>query len=73
MNKVKEYREHTGLTRQKLAEKLGIAYSGLYYIESGRNPSLPIAFKLANFFGVSIEELFPQFKDTMKGKTPAGV
>jgi len=69
MNKIREYREKAGLTRQKLAEKLDISYTTLYYVEHGRNCSLDIASKFANFFGVKIEDLFPHLERKHKRVT----
>jgi putative transcriptional regulator len=47
------------LTQDNLAEKLGVTRQTINAIEKQRyNPSLELAFKLADFFGVTIEELF---------------
>ncbi len=72
MNKVKEFRLANNLTLAELSKKINLSKTALSMIENGhRNPSMNVAFKLANFFGASIEELFPQY--TTKNKTPAGV
>ncbi len=74
MNRLKDMRKSRNLTVKEVAKAIDITQPALTRIENGhRNPSLPIAFKLANFFSVSIEELFPQFKDTTKAKKPVGV
>ena len=47
------------LTQEDLAEKLGVTRQTINAIEKQRyNPSLELAFKLADFFEVTIEELF---------------
>ncbi len=49
----------TNLTQEGLAEKLGITRQTVIAIEKERyDPSLELAFKMAKFFRVSIEELF---------------
>jgi putative transcriptional regulator len=58
-NKLKVFRAMHDLTQEDLAEKLGVTRQTINAIEKQRyNPSLELAFKLANFFGVTIEELF---------------
>jgi len=58
-NKLKVFRAVHDLTQDNLAEKLGVTRQTINAIEKQRyNPSLKLAFKLADFFGVTIEELF---------------
>lgn len=58
-NKLKVFRAMHDLTQEDLAEKLGVTRQTINAIEKQRyNPSLELAFKLAEFFGVTIEELF---------------
>lgn len=58
-NKLKQLRQERGLTQQQLAEKLEVSRQTVISIENGRyDPSLPLAFKLARFLKVSIEEIF---------------
>lgn len=63
-NKVRRLRFDNGeLTQQQLADKVGVTRQTIIAIESGRySPSLPLAFKLARAFGVSIEDVF-EFED----------
>lgn len=43
----------------ELAEKIGISRQSVYAIESGKfDPSLPVAFRIADIFGMPIEEIF---------------
>ena len=58
-NRLKVFRAMHDLTQENLAEKLGVTRQTINAIEKLRyNPSLELAFKLADFFGVTIEELF---------------
>lgn len=63
-NHLKELRTKTGLTQQELADKLGCARSAVASWESGkRTPNKATADKLADFFNVSINELFEPYKE----------
>ncbi len=58
-NELKVYRAKYDLTQQDLAEKVGVTRQTIISIEKERyEPSLSLAFKLANHFGVKIEDLF---------------
>ncbi|MBN1972008.1 MAG: helix-turn-helix transcriptional regulator [Sedimentisphaerales bacterium] len=55
--------EHGQMTQQELADKVGVTRQTIIATESGRYaPSLPLAFKIAQTFGVSIEQVF-QYDD----------
>ncbi len=74
MNKLKVMRKQRNLTVEEVAKAIGITQPALSMIENGhRNPSMNVAFKLADFFNVKVEDLFSQPKDITKKKTPAGV
>lgn len=58
-NRIKELRKANKLTHKELAGKLGISTRTLQMWESGKNLSfIPKMLKLADFFGVSITDLF---------------
>lgn len=58
-NRLEEFRKVHGLTQEELAEKLKVSRQTIGSLENGRyNPSILLAFKIANLFGVSIEEIF---------------
>lgn len=58
-NKIKIYRAQFSLTQEDLAEKLGVTRQTIIAIEKGKyTPSLELAFKIANFFKLTIEEMF---------------
>jgi len=51
--------ENGEITQQQLADKVGVTRQTIIAIEAGKYaPSLPLAFKLARTFGVSIEQVF---------------
>ena len=56
---IKKYRVLSGLTQEELAEALEVSRQTVGSLENGRyNPSILLAFKLARFFGMTIEEIF---------------
>ena len=58
-NKIKELREEAKLTQQELGEKLTVSRQTIISLENGRyNPSIILAFKIARYFDMSIEEIF---------------
>ena len=58
-NKLKVYRAMNDLTQEKLANKLGITRQTIIAIEKDKyDPSLALAFKLARFLKVQIEDIF---------------
>lgn len=63
-NRVRRLRfDNDEMTQQQLADKVGVTRQTIIAIESGKySPSLPLAFKLARVFGVSIEDVF-EFED----------
>jgi putative transcriptional regulator len=47
------------LTQEALAEKLRVTRQMVVSIENGKyDPSLPLAFRIANLFNVKIEDVF---------------
>jgi putative transcriptional regulator len=58
-NRLAVLRTERGLTRQQLAEALGVNYQTVGYLERGEyNPSLELAFRASEFFGLPIEAIF---------------
>jgi len=58
-NRLRELRELKGLTQEDLAKTLGVTRQTIIAIEKGKyNPSLELAFKIAKFFKVNIEDIF---------------
>jgi putative transcriptional regulator len=58
-NRVKEQRTQRGLSQAELAAALGVSRQTVISIESGRYlPSLPLAFRIARFFQVTVDKMF---------------
>lgn len=59
INRLRVLRNARSLSQQQLAEQLEISRQSVIAIETGRyDPSLPLAFKIAELFGLAIEEVF---------------
>ena len=66
-NDLKVYRAKFDLTQEELANKVGVTRQTIISIEKGRyEPSLSLAFKLANYFDVKIEDIFSYEKKCEK-------
>ena len=58
-NRLAVLRAERGLSRQELADAVNINYQTIGYLERGEyNPSLELAFRIAELFGVPIEAVF---------------
>ena len=58
-NRIKEYRARYGMKQEDLAKRVGVRRETIGNLEKGRyNPSLVLAWNIAQVFGVSIEEIF---------------
>ena len=58
-NKLKVFRAMHDLTQESLAEKLGVTRQTIVSIENGKyDPSIGLAFKIARFFNIKIEDVF---------------
>jgi putative transcriptional regulator len=58
-NILEELRKKNGISQERLAAAMGVSRQTINALENGKyNPSIKLAFKLARFFGLSIEEIF---------------
>jgi len=58
-NRIEELRRERGISQEELAAALEVTRQTIGSLENGRyNPSITLAFKLARYFGMSIEEIF---------------
>jgi len=58
-NKLKVLRAEKNITQDELAGRLNVTRQTILSIEKGKyNPSLKLAFKIARYFKISIEDLF---------------
>lgn len=56
--KIREHRTAAKLTQQQLAERVHVSSRTIISIEKGQySPSLMLAYRIAEVFGVSVEEL----------------
>lgn len=65
-NNIKAFRKAHNLTQDDLAKAVDVTRQTIISLENGKYlASLQLAFKLARYFGVSIEDLFV-FDETLK-------
>ena len=58
-NRLKVLRAERDWSQQDLADRLGVSRQSVNAIETGKyDPSLPLAFKIADLFGLTIEDIF---------------
>lgn len=58
-NRLKVLRAERDLTQAQLADLLNVSRQTINAIEKGKfDPSLPLAFKAARLFGLTIEDIF---------------
>lgn len=58
-NRIQELRAEKGLTQQDLADAVDVTRATIIALEKGSyNPSLELAFRLAKFFKIGIENIF---------------
>lgn len=58
-NRLEELRRQRGIKQEDLASALEVSRQTIGSLENGRyNPSILLAFKIAHYFGLPIEEIF---------------
>ena len=58
-NRLEEIRKQRGVTQEELAAALEVSRQTIGSLENGRyNPSILLAFKIAKYFGMPIEDIF---------------
>ena len=58
-NRLEELRRQRGIRQEDLAQALGVSRQTVISLEKGKyNPSLALAFRLARYFAMPIEEIF---------------
>ena len=58
-NRLEEIRKEKGITQEELAKILEVSRQTIGSLESGRyNPSIILAFKIADYFDMKIEDIF---------------
>ena len=57
--KIQELRKANKISQAELADEMGVTRQTIIWLEKGRyNASLELAFKIARYFGKTIEEVF---------------
>jgi len=65
-NKVRDLRAEREMTQQQLADRIDLTRQTVIAIEGDKySPSLETAFRIANVFGVPLEQVF-QYQDDRK-------
>ena len=58
-NRIEELRNAKGVRQEELAKAMAVSRQTISSLENGRyNPSISLAYKIARFFGLTIEEVF---------------
>ncbi|WP_072892116.1 helix-turn-helix transcriptional regulator [Ornithinibacillus halophilus] len=58
-NRLEEIRKQHGINQEKLANELEVTRQTIGSLENGRyNPSIILAFKIARYFNLTIEDIF---------------
>lgn len=58
-NRIRVLRAEKKWSQAELAERVGVSRNSINAIENGRfDPSLPLAFRIANAFDLTVEEVF---------------
>lgn len=58
-NRLEEIRKEKGIRQEDLADALEVSRQTISSLESGRyNPSILLAFKIAKYFNMRIEDIF---------------
>ena len=67
-NRIEEIRKGRGIRQEEFAKALGVSRQTISSLETGRyNPSIFLAWKIARYFGMTIEEVFIFEEDDLNG------
>ena len=70
-NQLEELRKQRAIRQEDLAQALGVSRQTVISLEKGKyNPSLALAFKLARYFNLSIEDIFDDSDDCPDAASP---
>jgi len=58
-NRIEAIRKERGILQEEFAKSMGVSRQTISSLENGRyNPSILLAYKIAKYFGMTIEEVF---------------
>ena len=57
-NRIEEIRKERGIRQEEFAKSMGVSRQTISSLENGRyNPSIILAYKIAQYFGMTIEDV----------------
>ena len=66
-NRIEDIRKERGIRQEDFAKAMGVSRQTISSLENGRyNPSITLAYKIAKYFGMSIEEVFVFEEEDLK-------
>ena len=66
-NKIEEIRKERGIRQDELAKNMGVSRQTISSLENGRyNPSITLAYKIAKYFDMTIEDVFVFEEEDLK-------
>ncbi len=66
-NRIEQIRKERGIRQDEFAKLMGVSRQTISSLETGRyNPSIFLAYKIAKFFEMTIEEVFIFEEEEMK-------
>ena len=66
-NKIEQIRKERGILQEELAKNMGVSRQTISSLENGRyNPSITLAYKIAKYFNMTIEEVFVFGEEDLK-------
>lgn len=66
-NRIEEIRKERGIRQEEFAKSMGVSRQTISSLENGRyNPSIILAYKIAKYFEMTIEEVFIFEKEDLK-------
>ena len=66
-NRIEQIRKERGIRQEEFAKLMGVSRQTISSLETGKyNPSIYLAYKIAKYFGMTIEEVFIFDEEEMK-------
>ena len=61
MNRLKVLRNEAGITQLRLSQEMDITILTVKNLEKGYNTTVYLALKIAEYFGVKVEDIWPDY------------
>ena len=66
-NRIEEIRKERGIRQEEFAKCMGVSRQTISSLENGRyNPSITLAYKIAKYFEMTIEDVFVFEEEALK-------